>query len=121
MVRMQRSVVCLMMHGEHNSITNLTAPFQGYMWPALSRAAVIAYRGLAHHVVTYRHNLESPMRYFPTGPFVISIVEIAPTTRGRRILVIQRVDNNGIWEDGSTGKLPVLASNLHFVEDMESP
>jgi hypothetical protein len=91
------------------------------MWPALSRAAAIAYRSLAHHVVKYRHNLESPMRYFPAGPFVISIVEIAPTTRGRRILVIQRVDNNGVWEDGSTGKLPVLASNLHFVEDMESP
>ena len=96
------------------------------MWPAQSRAAVIAYRSLAQeYLVTYRHNLASrsvyPNAYFPTTPFVVRVLEVAAAPRGRTILVIERVDNGGAWADGSTGQLPVFRSMLSHVDEVEDP
>jgi hypothetical protein len=95
------------------------------MWAAQYRAAAI-HRSLAReHLVVYRHNLSArsayPNAYFPTTPFVIQVLEIAPATRGRTILVIERVDNNGTWADGSTGQLPVFRSMITFVDEIEDP
>jgi|EP00966_Prymnesium_polylepis_P325185 hypothetical protein len=96
------------------------------MWPAQPRAAAIAYGSLAQeHLVVYRHNIASrsvyPNAYFPTAPFVIRVLEIAPAPGGRKILVIERVDNGGRWEDGSVGQLPVYRSMISFVDEIEDP